>query len=218
MQLELEGLRITWPYVARAMAKSKRNSRELQLRLASLRRTYGKKASCSPRCFFTGLAPPSIFRVSRRPGSPCRRKGSRKGQDVHGGAELHGVFIRGGDEGGGTNEDEHGIDVCGRKRHAGASGPDEISHVLDGSLGIAGTDDQDRHGGLEDDVGQDLAIQADLVSEEHAYTERVDHETRRPIVIVEEQERYMHALATQALMEIFGDAYAADIRQQSGRT
>ncbi|KAG2897436.1 hypothetical protein JG687_00012666 [Phytophthora cactorum] len=40
LQFEHEGLRITWNYVARRMAKTKRSGRELRQRLASLKRTY----------------------------------------------------------------------------------------------------------------------------------------------------------------------------------
>ncbi|KAG3174338.1 hypothetical protein PC128_g18073 [Phytophthora cactorum] len=39
-QLELEGLRITWSYVARCMSKSKRTAQELRLRLASLKHPF----------------------------------------------------------------------------------------------------------------------------------------------------------------------------------
>ncbi|EGZ30598.1 hypothetical protein PHYSODRAFT_374189, partial [Phytophthora sojae] len=52
LQFEIEGLRITWDYVARQMEKTKRTSRELRLRLASLKRTYGKSIRNFPRCFF----------------------------------------------------------------------------------------------------------------------------------------------------------------------
>ncbi|KAF1792762.1 hypothetical protein GQ600_22060 [Phytophthora cactorum] len=53
-QFEREGLRITWDYVARRM-KTKRPARQLRLRLASLKRTYGKSISGFPPCFLGGL-------------------------------------------------------------------------------------------------------------------------------------------------------------------
>ncbi|KAF4142210.1 hypothetical protein GN958_ATG08386 [Phytophthora infestans] len=85
-QFELEGLRITWPDVTCVMAKSTSTDCDLELRLAILKQTYEKKASCFPRCFFTGPAQPSIFLLSRRPGSTGGRKGSSKGhKDAHGG-------------------------------------------------------------------------------------------------------------------------------------
>ncbi|KAF1788221.1 hypothetical protein GQ600_15228 [Phytophthora cactorum] len=39
------------------MAKSKRTATELRLRLASLKRTYGKAVKDFPRCYFGGSAP-----------------------------------------------------------------------------------------------------------------------------------------------------------------
>ncbi|KAG3095594.1 hypothetical protein PI125_g16206 [Phytophthora idaei] len=45
-------MRITWSYVARRMAKSKRTGSELRLRLTSLKRPYGKTLSRFPPCFF----------------------------------------------------------------------------------------------------------------------------------------------------------------------
>ncbi|KAF4033310.1 hypothetical protein GN244_ATG14644 [Phytophthora infestans] len=57
--------------------------------------------------------------------------------------DFRGVFIRGGNDVDGANESEHGIDVVGKTRHAEASGPGEISYVLNKSLEIVGTDDQD---------------------------------------------------------------------------
>eukprot|EP00644_Phytophthora_capsici_P018676 jgi/Phyca11/51902/gw1.128.16.1 len=51
-QFEREGLRVTWSYVARRM-QTRRSSNELRIRLASLKRTYGKLLQNFPRCFFT---------------------------------------------------------------------------------------------------------------------------------------------------------------------
>ncbi|KAG3087715.1 hypothetical protein PI125_g18576 [Phytophthora idaei] len=80
-QFEREGLRITWDYVARRM-KTKRPARQLRLRLASLKRTYGKSISGFPPCFLGGLysrrllsapgLPPPPPRVSQRPARPSR--------------------------------------------------------------------------------------------------------------------------------------------------
>uniref|UniRef100_H3H6C1 SLC26A/SulP transporter domain-containing protein n=1 Tax=Phytophthora ramorum TaxID=164328 RepID=H3H6C1_PHYRM len=56
-EFEKEGIRITWAYVVRRMTKSKRTAAELRLRLASLKRTYGKFVKDFPRCFFGGSAP-----------------------------------------------------------------------------------------------------------------------------------------------------------------
>ncbi|KAF1782910.1 histone H3-K79 methyltransferase [Phytophthora cactorum] len=53
LQFDKEVIRITWSYVARRMAKSKRTGSELRLRLTSLKRTYGKTLSRFPPCFFT---------------------------------------------------------------------------------------------------------------------------------------------------------------------
>ncbi|KAG6946903.1 hypothetical protein JG687_00016458 [Phytophthora cactorum] len=61
-QLELEGLRITWSYVARCMSKSKRTAQELRLRLASLKRTHGKTLPNFPPCFFGGSIQGRPFR------------------------------------------------------------------------------------------------------------------------------------------------------------
>ncbi|ETI30553.1 hypothetical protein F443_22325, partial [Phytophthora nicotianae P1569] len=54
-QFEKEGLRVTWDYVARQM-KTKRSARQLRLRLASLKRTYGKAISGFPPCFLRGMS------------------------------------------------------------------------------------------------------------------------------------------------------------------
>ncbi|KAG3175842.1 hypothetical protein C6341_g9282 [Phytophthora cactorum] len=79
-QFEREGLRITWDYVVRRM-KTKRPARQFRLRLASLKRTYGKSISGFPPCFLGGLysrrllsAPglPPPPRVSQRPARPNR--------------------------------------------------------------------------------------------------------------------------------------------------
>ncbi|KAG3111859.1 hypothetical protein PI124_g8280 [Phytophthora idaei] len=57
LEFEREGIRVTWAYVARRMAKSKRTATEPRLRLASLKRTYGTAVKDFPRCFFGGSAP-----------------------------------------------------------------------------------------------------------------------------------------------------------------
>jgi len=57
LEFEREGIRVTWSYVARRMAKSKRTASQLRLRLVSLKRTYGKEIKNFPRCFFSGSAP-----------------------------------------------------------------------------------------------------------------------------------------------------------------
>ncbi|POM76085.1 Histone methylation protein DOT1 [Phytophthora palmivora] len=49
LQFEIEGIRITWDYVARRMAKFKRSARQLQL-------TYGKTIAISPPCFFSSAS------------------------------------------------------------------------------------------------------------------------------------------------------------------
>ncbi|KAL4146500.1 hypothetical protein PRNP1_012364 [Phytophthora ramorum] len=60
-EFEKEDIRITWAYVVRRMTKSKRTATELRLRLASLKRTYGKFVKDFPRCFFGGSAPERCF-------------------------------------------------------------------------------------------------------------------------------------------------------------
>ncbi|KAG3063100.1 hypothetical protein PI124_g11158 [Phytophthora idaei] len=57
LELENEGIWVTWDYVARHMAKSKRTASQLRLRLTSLKRTYGKTVKNFPRCVFGGTAP-----------------------------------------------------------------------------------------------------------------------------------------------------------------
>ncbi|KAG3065119.1 hypothetical protein PI125_g24053 [Phytophthora idaei] len=76
---EREVLRITWDYVARRM-KTTCPARQLRLRLASLKRTYGKSITGFPPCFLGGLylrrllsAPglqPPPPRVSQGPARP----------------------------------------------------------------------------------------------------------------------------------------------------
>eukprot|EP00644_Phytophthora_capsici_P019444 jgi/Phyca11/132715/e_gw1.214.8.1 len=78
-QFEKEGLRVTWDYVARRM-KTKRPARQLRLRLASLKRTYGKAISDFPPCFLRGMssrrllgAPSQLPLVLQRPVRPACR-------------------------------------------------------------------------------------------------------------------------------------------------
>ncbi|KAG3180120.1 hypothetical protein PC116_g18071 [Phytophthora cactorum] len=56
LEFEREGIRVTWAYVARRMAKSKRTATEPRLRLPSLKRTHGKAVKNFPRCFSGGSA------------------------------------------------------------------------------------------------------------------------------------------------------------------
>ncbi|KAG3068051.1 hypothetical protein PC122_g17106 [Phytophthora cactorum] len=95
-QFEREGLRITWDYVARRM-KTKRPARQLRLRLASLKRTYGKSISGLPPCFLGGLysrrllsasgLPPPRPRVSQR---PARRNRVHSSPSAH----VQGLSVR----------------------------------------------------------------------------------------------------------------------------
>ncbi|ETI31543.1 hypothetical protein F443_21496 [Phytophthora nicotianae P1569] len=89
-QFEKEGLRVTWDYVARQM-KTKRSARQLRLRLASLKRTYGKAISGFPPCFLRGMSsrrllgappqpPPLVLQrpvrpACRPPATPSSAKG-----------------------------------------------------------------------------------------------------------------------------------------------
>ncbi|KAE8879547.1 hypothetical protein PF005_g10708 [Phytophthora fragariae] len=56
LQFEIEGMRITWAYVARRMAESKRTASQLQLRLNSLKKTYGKTIADFPPCCFSSAS------------------------------------------------------------------------------------------------------------------------------------------------------------------
>ncbi|KAG3079251.1 hypothetical protein PI125_g20768 [Phytophthora idaei] len=89
-QFEREGLRITWRYVEHRVAKLKSTGRELQLRLASLKRTNGKQLSNVPPYFFGGSspAPPRFF-------GRGRTVGRRQGQSITklGGAGSRGAGI-----------------------------------------------------------------------------------------------------------------------------
>ncbi|KAL3660532.1 hypothetical protein V7S43_014287 [Phytophthora oleae] len=60
-QFERKGARVMWRYIAWCIPKSKHSGRKLQLRLASLKRTYGKKVTNFPRCIFSGSPPPRLF-------------------------------------------------------------------------------------------------------------------------------------------------------------
>lgn len=68
-QFEREGLRITWAYVARRM-QTKRPARQLRLRLASLKRTYGKAISGFPPCFLRGMPSRRLLGALRSPPPP----------------------------------------------------------------------------------------------------------------------------------------------------
>ncbi|KAG6944681.1 hypothetical protein JG688_00016960 [Phytophthora aleatoria] len=65
-QFEREGLRITWDYVARRM-RTQRPAKQLRLRLASLKRTYGKPTQAFPPCFFSGQVPRRLLTASGPP-------------------------------------------------------------------------------------------------------------------------------------------------------
>jgi hypothetical protein len=62
---ENEGVRVAWEYVARCMAKSKRIASQLRMRLAALKRTYGKVIKGFPPCFIGGSAPGQRLLSSR---------------------------------------------------------------------------------------------------------------------------------------------------------
>ncbi|KAF1779086.1 hypothetical protein GQ600_12648 [Phytophthora cactorum] len=68
-QFEREGLRITWDYVARRM-RTQRMAKQPRLRLASLRRTYGKSTRAFPPCCFGGLVPSRLLTASGPPPPP----------------------------------------------------------------------------------------------------------------------------------------------------
>ncbi|KAG2901010.1 hypothetical protein PC117_g21826 [Phytophthora cactorum] len=68
-QFEREGLRITWDYVARRM-RTQRTAKQPRLRLASLRRTYGKSTRAFPPCCFGGLVPSRLLTASGPPPPP----------------------------------------------------------------------------------------------------------------------------------------------------
>ncbi|KAF1788199.1 hypothetical protein GQ600_3973 [Phytophthora cactorum] len=53
LEFENEGIRVTWDYVARRMERSRRTPCELKVRLATLKRTYGKRVRDFPRCSFS---------------------------------------------------------------------------------------------------------------------------------------------------------------------
>ncbi|KAG3117961.1 hypothetical protein PI125_g3329 [Phytophthora idaei] len=58
LEFENEGIRVTWGYVARGrMERLRRTPRELKVRLATLKGTYGKRVRDFPRCFFSGATP-----------------------------------------------------------------------------------------------------------------------------------------------------------------
>ncbi|POM59084.1 Histone methylation protein [Phytophthora palmivora] len=57
LRFELEGLRITWDYVAHQMKRTKRPASELRTRLATLKRTNGKTISKFQPCFFGSVKP-----------------------------------------------------------------------------------------------------------------------------------------------------------------
>ncbi|KAG4056304.1 hypothetical protein PC123_g8645 [Phytophthora cactorum] len=82
------------------MAKSKRTGRELQLRLASLKYTYGKQLSNFPPCFFGGSSPtpPSFFWRGRS-------GGRRQGQII---TKLGGAGSRGGRDSCGISQGPRG--------------------------------------------------------------------------------------------------------------
>ncbi|GMF47026.1 unnamed protein product [Phytophthora fragariaefolia] len=87
-QFEREGLRITWPYVAQRM-KTHRAARQLRLRLANLKRTYGKSLSGFPPRFFSGPTTTGLFsvaghvlpppRISAGRDSSCSARGGLEG-------------------------------------------------------------------------------------------------------------------------------------------
>ncbi|KAF1787089.1 hypothetical protein PC116_g22334 [Phytophthora cactorum] len=53
LEFENEGIRVTWDYVARRMERSSRTP----CRLATLKRTYGKRVRDFPRCSFSSATP-----------------------------------------------------------------------------------------------------------------------------------------------------------------
>ncbi|KAG3113199.1 hypothetical protein PI125_g7529 [Phytophthora idaei] len=134
-QFEREGLRITWRYVARRMAKSKRTGRELHLRLASLKRTYGKQLANFPPCFFGGSSPASPRFFERG-----RSVGRRQGQNI---TKLGGAGSRGGGDscGIGREKDSHGGTGLINTDHVGHS------HGMD-RLGVVGPGNGGRRGEL----------------------------------------------------------------------
>ncbi|KAG3172538.1 hypothetical protein PC128_g18509 [Phytophthora cactorum] len=77
-ELENEDIWVTWDYVARHMAKSKRTASQLRFRLTSLKRTYGKTVKNFPRCFFGGTAPGRCLLLS----AAVRRKAEPSGSAV----------------------------------------------------------------------------------------------------------------------------------------
>ncbi|KAG3109531.1 hypothetical protein PI124_g12152 [Phytophthora idaei] len=112
------------------MAKSKRTGRELQLRLASLKHTYGKQLSNFPSCFFGGSSPTQPSLSGRG-----RSGGRRQGQSI---TKLGGAGSRGGGDscgisqsGIGSERDSYGGTGRINARHVGHG------HDMDG-LGVVG--------------------------------------------------------------------------------
>ncbi|ETI31400.1 hypothetical protein F443_21627 [Phytophthora nicotianae P1569] len=74
-EFEKEGIRVTWSYVARRM-RTMRPSNELRIRLASLKRTYGKSLHDFPRCFFASSNGTALL-SKRRPSGGRQGSGTR---------------------------------------------------------------------------------------------------------------------------------------------
>ncbi|KUG01268.1 hypothetical protein AM587_10001002 [Phytophthora nicotianae] len=74
-EFEKEGIRVTWSYVARRM-RTMRPSNELRIRLASLKRTYGKSLHDFPRCFFASSNGTALL-SRRRPSGGRQGSGTR---------------------------------------------------------------------------------------------------------------------------------------------
>ncbi|KAG3149919.1 hypothetical protein PI126_g11782 [Phytophthora idaei] len=80
LQFDVEGLRIPRDYIARRMVKMKRSATELLKRLASLKKTYGKRIKGLPRCFFSGVKrahsvlSPGAVQYSQRPRPATARR------------------------------------------------------------------------------------------------------------------------------------------------
>ncbi|KAG1691652.1 hypothetical protein DVH05_026815 [Phytophthora capsici] len=75
LESENEGIRATWDYVAPRMTKPKRTASQFRLRLASLKRTYGKALKNFPRCFLGEYEPPRLLDSSDK--YPLRPKSRR---------------------------------------------------------------------------------------------------------------------------------------------
>ncbi|KAG3080357.1 hypothetical protein PI124_g11023 [Phytophthora idaei] len=76
LEFENEGIRVTWDYVARRMERSRRTPRELKVRLATLKRTYGKRVRGSPRSSFSSTTPGRLLLSS---GEASGSRGPRRG-------------------------------------------------------------------------------------------------------------------------------------------